>query len=161
MKIGSQSLSQQFSLSVRKYTEETINKFQNMIWQIVSDSAESWEEQVKKALGIQLPYDMVGKKTRPQNRPFPYMRSGELQRSVQARFSRRKGREGTYTFAISGEIGATQKGSLHARLTNLAANSTDVGWEGWRDDLLFGNGRAGIPSLKSIFDSIKQNRKSK
>ena len=160
MRVGTQSLSQQFSLSTRKYTTQKIQEFTNIVWGIVSDTSDGWEGELKKALGIQIPKDMVGRKTQPQGRPFPYMRSGELQGSVQARFSRRKGREGTYTFSVTGEIGTTPLGSFHAKLTNAGANSDkSAGWIGWKDDVLFGDGRGNVPSLRSIFENVKKYRK--
>lgn len=156
MNIGVHSVGQQISLSLKKYTAEQIESFKQNIISSLSEQSISWEHTVKKALSVRIPEQMKNRRTTPRNRLFPYMRTGALKDSVSTLFTQRKGREGFDTFYFSGRIS-----SPHGTYTNEGAGSDgSVGWLGWRDDVLFGDGRGNVQSLRLLFADIKALRRS-
>lgn len=157
MIIGIQSVSQQLSLSLKKYTTEQIESYKDLVWKQLNDEIHGWETKVQEALSTPLPKELYGRRTTPRDRLFPYLRSGKLEDSVSVHFTERKGRSGSFTFALSGRIS-----SPHGQMTNDGVNSDGkIGWLHWRDDILSGDGRGGIRSLRLIFDDIKHFRRSK
>ena len=168
MRVTASSLEQQLSLSIRKYTNEQIQRYKNLAWEHLENGVDAWKEQVQDALSIPIPHGMEKKRTMPRDRLFPYLRGdlknkkgetiysgGQLMEAVQATMTQRKGREGTFTFALIGKIDHE-----HAYRTTIGSNSDrDAGWIGWRDDVLSGDGRGNIKSLKEIFTEIKQMRR--
>jgi len=168
MRVGIDRISQQLSLSIRKYTTEQIETYKNLVFSKLENGVDAWKDSVQEALSIPIPYSMVKKRTMPRNRLFPYLRGdlrnkkgdivytgGQLMESVKADLSYRKGREGTFAFTLHGVIPHD-----HGDLTNRGVNSGgDAGWKGWRTDVLSGDGRGNVKSLREIFTEIKQMRR--
>lgn len=155
MIVGAHSLGQQLSLSIKKYTDAQIQKYTNLAWSALENGVDAWRESVEGALNIPIPKGMQKKRTTPRDRLFPYLRTGKLQDSVEVSLKQRKGREGSFTVYLSGKIP-----HVHGSLTNSGVNSdSDAGWIGWRDDVLSGDGRGNVKSLREVFQEIKQMRR--
>jgi len=116
-----------------------------------------WETKVVDALSDPLPRYLWHRRRPYPNRKFPYMNEGELRDSVFYDIKKHTTEKGHLSVSVKAEIN-----SAHAYWTNLGLrrrkDGTRVAWEGWVNDIFFGQGRKRVPSMKQIFDRLVYRR---
>lgn len=132
----------QLVISVEKELTPTIKE---LIYQTILEAGKEeqkeWIKNVQKALSDPLPSNMLHKKRYPRSRPYPYLVSGELKNSVQAKLTK-NGSVFTWWFGLM---------SPHAIYTNEAFRAKDTpAWKGWADRVFKSSEDLNVPSAEGI-----------
>ncbi len=142
-----------FSLSLKKWGEKVIKDFSTELEKELVSDEKSWKKTLEHALSYKMPpFENPKKRTKDRWRKFPYMRTGELRDSIKADVDKYQ-----YGNKIILRLTANIK-SPHGVLSNITGD--DGAWVGWMDDILFGNGRENVKSLKDLFEELKGIRSS-
>lgn len=149
MRIGEHSIAHNFSLSIKKYLNSEIKELTNRIKDDLKRDTESWLNLVRKALNKKLPAtDKPHGRTKDRARLFPYRRTGELRNSPRVTVK---------SFRLKDRVRIFMSGGIASKRGDYP---TDGAWMDWKEDVIFGSGRGGIPSLRDVFNELIQKRRS-
>jgi len=140
-----------FRLSIEKNLESSVNEFVEHGMQLV----ETWEREVKRAVGVQLPKEKWHRRRPNPNKLFPYKNTGKQQESIKGNIKNNITGAGNFSITAWGEIAVP-----YASYTNVGLKSrgAPVSWEGWVDDVFDGDGRGGIISIADVFEHLSIER---
>jgi hypothetical protein len=142
-----------FRLSIEKNIQSLVDEFAKHGQEMM----ESWEVQVKNALGVQLPKKYWHRRRPNPGKLFPYKNTGDQQESVKGAIRNKVTAAGNFSITVWGEIGVP-----YASYTNKGkparSSGGQVAWTGWVDDILYNNGRGGIMSVSDVFELISVER---
>ena len=141
-----------FRLAIEKNIESGVNEFVRHGQEMI----ETWQRQVRKAVGVQLP-DSQWHSRRNPNKLFPYRNTGRQQESITGIVRKKATAAGNFSITAWGEIGVP-----YASYTNVGKparhDGATPGWVGWVDDVLYGDGRGGIMSVSDVFEAMSIER---
>ena len=146
------SMSKQFYFNVNKYLDTYIERFVSDIESTLKDSIYSWKSELDSALGHDIPSSEPSHgKTNDRSRLFPYRRTGDLQSTPTATVRATKRDRGTRLYISA---------SIDSPKSDWTSNLGDGAWTGWKEAVLFGNGRGSVPSLREVFAEFVRARRN-
>jgi len=143
-----------FTLSINNYRQSYAEDFLSISQEVL----DSWEYDVKKALGVQLPKKYWHRRRPNYRKKFPYRNRGKLQDSIVATAKMKVTGQGNFSITGWAELAVPYASFTNIGVKRRKGVKTPPGWTGWVDDLLYGDGRGGITSISDIFDILVTER---